>query len=272
MLKLLASILIFHSVSKRVLVLVISLVVIFDIILAPPFSVPEHEPVRELIGTITKESWVPLFILRDPPSSGSNATIAFSYQGERNLIYDSRTSNLTVRGETTVDFLVGCRFHTSENDRIDYGIIAKLNQTWTIWQCYNYGNEWIEAVLNSSQVIETEKQVPVDNLQEYGIWTTQPSSPIASLRTAFHEEHQFFTFRYTGSRSNYLYAGYYVILLDYEFRVYVSLQLRNVAMFTYLRIHNETGVHEFTIFSNGEITSGSNRKHICTGVIIWFES
>ncbi|MFX1416790.1 MAG: hypothetical protein ACFFC0_08250, partial [Promethearchaeota archaeon] len=144
--------------------------------LLPLFS----EPCQEMIGVTSTQSWVPVYVLYDPPGNGSNAELSPSGSGEMTIMFEGTTPDREVIGAHAGAVVTGT-FATSRELRW-HGVVAiPLNQTWEVWRCSSGGVDWIEARLISWERLGSGFFAATE-LEEYNIWIDNLTGTLSTHR------------------------------------------------------------------------------------------
>ncbi len=252
-------------VSSYILVLLISVLITQGIL---PLS---NEPQRELVSTTSIESWVPQYVLYDPPGNGSHVTLKSNGSGVLKMRVKGESPSLLVSGEINTG-LAFSHIQSPENEEVHSVVALLLNQTWEIWRYYHDGEEWLEAHLanysrSGSGVFRFE------NLNEKGMWIsnrTGISSQYSLERNINQGDTSRVTLECLGTTSAPIGAGYNINLMGTDIRVNISVSLLNYSLLTSYVFNDATDSLNIRIFSDGPIMQISQNTYQTDGVLLWF--
>jgi hypothetical protein len=236
--------------------------------LVPLFS----EPCQEMIGITSTQSWVPVYVLYDPPGNGSYAELSRGGSGQMTIRFDGTTAGHEVIGGYT-GAVVMATFVTHDNLRWHGVVAVELNQTWEVWQCSSGNVDWIEARLVSCEghgvgffaATELEgSNIWIDNL-------TGTSSPHRYEWSLAQGETIEATFSYSRAGFFQVGAGYNVSLLGFDFSVRVWLNVGECSLVTSYVFSNSDGPLNLTVLSSGPITQLSEESFDIDGLLLWFD-
>jgi len=236
--------------------------------LVPLFS----EPCQELIGVTSTQSWVPVYVLYDPPGNGSYAELTCGGSGPMTIRFEGTTAGREVTGGYAGAVVSGGHI-TAHELRLHAVVATWLNQTWEVWRCSSGSVDWIEARLASCEGTGNGLFAATE-LEEYNIWIDDLTGLSSSHR---HEwslaqgETAEATFTYSRTGFFQVCAGYNISLLGFDFGVRVWLNVGECSLVTSYVFNNVEGVLDFAVLSSGRITQLSEESFETDGLLLWFD-
>ena len=227
-------------------------------------------PHRELMGTTVVYSWVPVYVLYDPPGALSYSECNGS-SGPVTLRLQGMSDDIQVHSEYST-YIGG--FGAPDNERM-HGIYAiGLSQTWQLWRYSDGTNTWLQVELaNCSHlgdgIFGFDETQYVNNR---GMWVdnmTGNKSPFTlqwNLTSGISKE---VTFECTQKDFVSFGAGYLVNILGHDFRINISISTEGTVTDMYVFNNNMTSL-DVQMMCNGPITQVSPNHYKADGVMLWF--
>lgn len=222
----------------------------------------------KVLGTYNMVSWVPFFMLCDPPGNGSTATFNLASYPGFIMRFEGKTSEFEAVGE----FEGGGSFGFSTpsqffNDKIM--IVLKLNQTWQIVRYSSFGHEWTEAhLVNCSNI--GHREYFFSDLSGIGAWIDDPTNTTSEYNIDFNVEAGVpltETLEFVGNIPRSIGAGYNISLMGEEVSIGVSIEPLNNSITLSYSFSNGTEPMTARLFSDAPITRNPLQTE---GVLIWF--
>lgn len=236
--------------------------------LVPLFS----EPCQEMIGVTSTQSWVPVYVLCDPPGNGSYAQLTRGGSGPMTLRFEGTAAGREVTGGYAGAVVSG-GYATAHELRSHAVVAILLNQTWEVWRCSSGSVDWIEARLASCEGTGVGLFAATE-LEEYNIWIDDLTGLSSSHRQEWslaqgETAEATFTFSHAGLLQ--VGAGYNVSLLGFDFGVRVWLNVRECSLVTSYVFSNFDGPLNLTVLSSGPVTQLSEEAFETDGLLLWFD-
>jgi hypothetical protein len=247
----------------------ITIVIFFGLIewgvLFPP-------PERELVGTTTVVSRVPIYVLYDPPGSLSYST-CFSNFTPVVLKLDAMSGDVQVHGEYST-FIDATSFSTPTDSRLHVIYALELNQTWQLWRYSEGTNVWFQAYLTHCSYRGSD-WLHFDMAQyinSRGMWIenkTGESSPFALQLDLASNTTETVTFECTQKDFTPFGAGYLVDIIGHDVRIGVSISIKRPFNTTYVFNNNMISL-DVQMMCNGPMTQVSPTFYKTEGALMWF--
>lgn len=207
--------------KRRVdLLIVIAIVLSMGILLA--VNLPTLLTNRQFVGRTTIESYVPIYILYDPPGGGSYSRITTSGDAQVIASFDSMNEDRVVKG--VYDVGIGFSYVGGpQNSRMHFVVCESLNLTWTLWHCYLGASEWYEAVLDSTSHLGLGS-LSFDNLANHSMWVENLTGTRGSFTYRVNMsggQTQSLVLLYSRSQFMDIRAGFNMTLFGIDFTVHV---------------------------------------------------
>ena len=222
----------------------------------------------ELLDTSTIESWVPFFVLYDPPGSASYARFSMNGSEGIKMRFEGQASDFQVIGE----FTIRTSFSYAETPRSHFDsaiLMMLLNQTWELTRYSFLGQEWVEANLVNYSILG-HGMFGFDDIDEHGVWindltnTTSEYSLELDVSTGTVET---MTIECLGKVPQIIGAGYNVSLFGAEISISILVSPQNFPFTISYVFSNETTPLSFNLFSDTPI---SQEPYQTDGVLLWF--
>ncbi|MFW9979778.1 MAG: hypothetical protein ACFFEJ_16980 [Candidatus Thorarchaeota archaeon] len=228
-------------------------------------------PQRELIGTTSVQSWVPTYILYDPPGE-------LSYG--RCYSYDTITIRLAggdddIMVDTEFTAYLGFGSFSTRLFGLGHSINAPLlNQTWQLWKYTDGTREWLQAEL-----------INISNIGS-GIFGFDSSSYVNSRgmwvedKTGEESSHSLEWFVAAGEleeitivctqREFVLLGGYLLHIFGYDIVLNISISITSPVTNTYVLNNNMTSLSA-RLYSSGPIEQTDDGSYTTEGAFVWFD-
>jgi hypothetical protein len=259
------------SKRKRLvdLLIVITIVLSMGILLA--VNLPNLLTNREFVGMSTIESYVPIYILYDPPGGGSYSEITTSGDAQVTASFEGLTENRVVKGVYDVELgfsMVG----GPENSRMHIAVCELLNLTWGLWHCYLGASEWYEAVLNSTSRLGIGA-FRFDNLTNHSMWVEDLTGIPGSFTYRVNvsgSQTESLVLLYSRSQFMDIRAGFSMTLfgIDFTVHVFVNTGGREI-MFTQTYSDMDENL-SFLLESDGALREISPGTIQMDNMLVWF--
>lgn len=229
-------------------------------------------PHRELVDTAEVESWVPVYVLYDPPGALSYG-MCYSNYTPVTLKLDGISGGIQVHSEYST-YMGFSAFGTSLNGESHTILAALLNQTWQLWKYSDGTDTWLQAeLINCSHRGDGGFRFDnVNYINSRGMWIenkTGEQSPFTlqwNLTSGTTEE---VTFECTQKEFVSFGAGYLIHIFGRDFRFNVSVSMERSFNNTYVFNNNMTSL-DVQMMCNGPITQVSPTFYKVEGALIWF--
>jgi hypothetical protein len=230
---------------------------------------------REYLGRYTKLSWVPTFVLYDPPGDGSYSEFTEAQTITSMIKYGGAYVGFEASGQTTQIWTVTTDCSTPSSERMSGVVAITLNQVWDLWE-YDYPSRVVyKAILVSSTPTGGKMIWRFDELATQNLWVTDRtgtqgaySAPRAVGANMTMSE----TFEYYCSNINVYGAGYFLNLVGFNFKIYIESQsvssTKAEVSYTY---HDSSANLVFNIESNYDINWVHSQPYYVDGISIWFD-
>jgi hypothetical protein len=156
------------SRNKRLVDLLIVMAIVLSMGILLAFNLPNLLIRRQFVGISTIESYVPIYIIYDPPGGGSYSEITTSGDAQVIASFEGMIENRVVKGVSDVELGFGM-VGGPKNERMHFVVCESLNLTWGLWHCCLGASEWYEAVLNSTSRLGFGA-FRFDNLANHSMW------------------------------------------------------------------------------------------------------
>jgi hypothetical protein len=222
------------------------------------------------MGTTVVYSWVPVYVLYDPPGALSYSECNGS-SGPVTLRLQGMSDDIQVHSEYST-YIGG--FRAPDNERM-HGIYAiGLSQTWQLWRYSDGTNTWLQVELaNCSHlgdgIFGFDETQYVNNR---GMWVDNMTGNQSSYRLQWNLTSgttKEVTFECTQKDFASLGAGYLVDILGHDVRIDVSISIAHPFNNTYV-FSNNMGSLYVRMMCNGPITQVSPTFYKTEGALIWF--
>jgi hypothetical protein len=262
-----------NSNKTQVIALSIALIILASgSVYIANFAIPNApEPETTLLNNI---SWVPLWVVRDPPGSDSYAKVFLRDSNDIKLKFETTMEGMNVTGTISTDMFQGS-YRTSDSNNSDFVLVAKMNQTWAVSRD-SEDNILVELVF--SEFLTEPEMFSVDCAEDRGLWIQAPPSATESmahsvgLGSEYHiEEYRFSKNQFTWKPFVSIRAGYYIDVLESHIPILVSLNIQDATLTTKCYFYDDSRFLNYTVFSSGYVEYHYPDLYICLGMFIWFE-
>ncbi len=227
---------------------------------------------RELIDTATVQSWVPVYIIHNPPGETSRSGCRANYTPVT-LRLEGMDDGITI--DTTFNTHIGSAWFGTGVGFDGYLLNALfLEHAWSLWRYVDGTNIWFEAELDNSTyrgwaILGTDDASFISE-QNILVWDTTGSEsqyalelvvPIGTTKEV--------TIEWTQSSFATLGLGYTLNLFGHDFQLNVSLSVDVQITNTYL-LGNNMSALSTSMYCNGPITEVGNNHYHVDGALIWF--
>jgi hypothetical protein len=249
--------------------IIIGIVLSMGILLA--VDLPNLLTNRQLVGVSNVESFVPIYIVYDPPGNGSYSEITVANEGQVVASFRSVEKSLVVIGE----YDVGLGFGSAggpKDERMHFVLCEELNMTWSLWHCQLFASRWYEAILESTSSLGVGV-LRFDNLAGFGVWVqdlTGISGPFMYNVSLSSNQTEKLTLSYNKAKFVDIKAGFNITLFDVDFviHVFVNTGTRRVLLNqTYFDMNEDLS---FSLVSNGNMEEVSPGIVQLDDLLVWF--
>ncbi len=222
----------------------------------------------EELGTYVIQSWVPYYILYDPPGNGSFAQFSTGESEVLEMSFSGNNSALVVTGEFNASInritgdTLGPRF-------ISAVMLLQLNQTWEVCRYSRLGHEWTEAHLVNCSIIGFANY-DFDEISGLGIWIDSLSNTTSDYNLSLYVAPgttKTATIECQPTTPQSISAGYNITLMNSVVPISVSVCPQKHPFTIKYEFHDETMALSIHLFSDAPITPEPYRTE---GPLIWF--
>jgi hypothetical protein len=258
------------SKRKRLVDLLIVMAIVLSMGILLAFDLPYLFISRQFVGISTIESYVPIYILYDPPGGRSFSELSISGDGQVIASFEGRTVNRLVSG--SYHCTLGGGFAVAEIPRKHGVAFEMLNLTWYVWHCYFGTNEWYEAVLNSTSHLGAGMDW-FDEMDQFDIWTEDLTGTPGSFTYRVNissSQTESLVLLYNKSQFMDIRAGFNMTLFGIAFSVHVFVNTggREI-MFTQTYSDMEENL-SFLLESEGALREASPGTIQMDNMLVWF--
>ena len=227
---------------------------------------------RQFIGSAAIESFVPVYIIYDPPGGGSFSELSTS--GDYPIIasFSSRSENQVVKGACDA-ISVSVTVAGPKEQRAHFMVAVKLNLTWDVWHCYSGESEWFEVVLNSTSYEKGIGLISFDNLAQYHLWVedlTGTAGPFMYEVDIAHNETHILELRYSRHQFVDIRAGFTMTIFGIDFSVCVFINTGSKTIqFTHTYFDAEEDL-SFCLESYGFLRNLYSNNMQIENLLVWF--
>lgn len=150
------------------------------------FPGPSESPVHsELLGTYQVTTWVPVFVLYNPPGNESSSFVDL---GGSNITvqFQGHTSEFDVIGEYSANMGFGFGFGPGGGGATIRVGIFLMNQTWEVDRYSSMGREWTQANLRNCTVVAGYEVIKRSECSDYGIWLKDMTNTASNYSMDFN--------------------------------------------------------------------------------------
>lgn len=259
------------SNRKRVvdLFIVIAIVLSMGILLA--VNLPILLTDRQFVGFSTVESYVPIYIIYDPPGEGSYSELTTSGDAQVIASFEGSNEDKIVKGvyDVTLGFsMVG----GPRNERMHFAVCEEVNLTWGLWHCYFGASEWYEAVLESTSYLGYGA-FRFDELANYSIWVEDLTGISGSFMYRINvsrDQTESLVLLHNSSQLIDNKAGFNMKLFGIDFSVHVFINT-NGREIIFTQTYSDTDEDlSFFLESEGALKDISSGTIQMDNILVWF--
>lgn len=188
---------------------------------------PQPTIYKEYLGRHTKTSWIPTFVMYDPPGDGSYSKFTEQRTVTSYLKYGGAWTGFYASGETTKSWTVQTSYETPHDSRIHCVIAITCEQVWDLWM-YTYPSRVLyKAILVSSTATGGKGIVSFDDLDEKDMWVDSLMGTQGDYRYRRYVSANCSmsdTLEYYWSNHVVFGAGYFLNLVGVGFSIYVEIK------------------------------------------------
>lgn len=249
--------------------IIIGIVLSMGVIAA--FNLPNLLTNRQLVGVSSIESFIPIYIVYDPPGNGSYSEITTANEGQVVASFRSMEKSLVVIGEYDVSLGFGSA-GGPKDERMHSVLCEELNMTWSLWHCQLFASKWYEAILESTSSLGVGF-LRFDNLDGHGVWVqdlTGASGPFMYNVSLSSNQTEKLTLSYNKDRFVDMKAGFNMTLFGVNFvvHVFVNTGTRRILLNqTYFDMNENLS---FSLVSNGNMEEVSPGIVQLDDLLVWF--
>lgn len=230
---------------------------------------------RELVGRVNVTSWVPAFVLYDPPGDGSYAKFTQSKTVTTTFSYGGVVPGYSVSGSTTQGWVISASYSTPSNQRMHCVICGQFVQEWEVWYCESPIHSWYTAnLVRTVQNLYGQGIFRFDELSTYNIWVTNLIGVSGQYSWARHvgaECTMTNTLEYFSTNSVQPQIGYQIAPYGILFSISVGTKTVNEQRFTVEYTYHDSNTLDFFLESNYNINWGTDPPQSVNGIQIWFD-
>jgi hypothetical protein len=251
------------------LLIVIAIVLSMGILLA--VNLPTLLTNRQFVGMSTIESYVPIYILYDPPGGGSYSEITTSGDAQVIASFEGMNENRVVKGEYDVVLGFGMA-GGPRNERMHFAACELVNLTWGLWYCHLGASEWYEVVLDSTSHLGYGF-LRFDEFASFNIWvedlTDTPGSFMYSVNVSSSQTESLIL-QYSQSQFIDIRAGFNMTLFDIDFSVRILVNT-NGREITFTQTYSDMDENlSFLLESDGALREISPGTIQMDNMLVWF--
>jgi hypothetical protein len=229
-------------------------------------------PHRELMGTTVVYSWVPVYVLYDPPGALSYSECSGS-SGPVTLRLEGVSDGIQVRSEYST-YINGGFGSGVDASSLNLVYALELNQTWQLWRYSDGINIWLQAELANCSywgdgVFGFDDTQYVNNREMWVDNMTGDQSPYGLQWNVTSGTTKEVTFDCTQKEFISLGAGYLVNIFGHDFCINVSISTEGAITNMYVFNNNMTSL-DVQMMCNGAITQISPNHYKTDGALLWF--
>ncbi len=259
------------SKRKRYVDLLIVMIIVLSMGILLAVNLPTLLTNRQFVGMTTIESYVPIYILYDPPGGGSYSRITTSGDAQVIASFEGMNEGQVVKGVYDVG-LGSSGAGGPENSRMHFALCELLNLTWTLWHCYLGASEWYEAVLDSTSRLGIGV-LSFDDLANHSMWVEDLTSTPGSFTyrvNVSRGQTESLVLLYSGSQFMDIRAGFNMTLFDIDFSVRVLVNT-NGREITFTQTYSDMDEDlSFLLESNGDMREISSGTIQLDNLLVWF--
>lgn len=124
----------------------------------------------EYVGRTTKDSFVPYFILYDPPGDGSYSTFTESNTHSSKLTLTGKIGFEKASGSWIQSWTTSTTYQTPDDDRSHFVVAKELRITWDVWHYESMVSEWYVAKYVSHIALSGAYFISFDDLDSYDMF------------------------------------------------------------------------------------------------------
>jgi hypothetical protein len=231
---------------------------------------------REYIGRQTVISWVPAFVLYDPPGDGSYAKFTQTKTVTTTFSYGGTVPGYSVSGSTTQAWDISVSYSTPSNQRMHCVICGQFEQQWDVWYYESPISSWYTAALVPNTTVNLHGQgiFTFNELSANHLWVTDLTGVSGQYCWARHVGANCTltnTFEYFSSNSVQPQVGYQIAPYGILFSIYVGTKTVNEQRFTVEYTYHSSNTLDFFLESNYNINWDTEPPQSVNGIQIWFD-
>ncbi len=228
----------------------------------------------EYVGRITKDTWVPFFVLYDPPGDKSYARITETVMLHTKVKFGGGFGGSSVTGGFEGSMTVQTDYQTPDGERMHCVLACEFVLVWDIYYYITPSYSGYRAKLVSATSKDGQAIIRFDNLENFDILVedqTGQEGEYGYHRHVGKNAAMTERFEYTWTRLYYTHLGIKFSFKYVEFTAGVSIESEDQRTFEALYHYESTEENlDFMLYSNYDINFESPPPNFVDNIQIWF--